>query len=71
MQENFRAIVQGSDDAIIGKTIDGLVTSWNSGTTRIFGYTADESGARPNAASCNTTHARFVACGTPPFASST
>lgn len=42
MQEHFRAIVEGSDDAIIGKTIDGLVTSWNPSATRIFGYTAEE-----------------------------
>lgn len=42
MQEYFRAIVEGSDDAIIGKTIDGLVTSWNPSATRIFGYTSEE-----------------------------
>jgi PAS domain S-box-containing protein len=36
------AIVVSSDDAIIGKTLEGRVTSWNAGATRIFGYEAEE-----------------------------
>ena len=38
----FVSMVDSSNDAVVGKTLDGIITDWNSGAERLYGYTADE-----------------------------
>ena len=41
-QANLAAIVESSDDAIVAKTLEGIITSWNKSAERILGYSAEE-----------------------------
>jgi PAS domain S-box-containing protein len=47
LSQRLAAIVESCDDAIIGNTIEGMVTVWNSGAERVFGYTAQEMIGQP------------------------
>jgi PAS domain S-box-containing protein len=41
-QSRLASIVESCDNAIIGKTLDGVIETWNAGAERIYGYSADE-----------------------------
>jgi PAS domain S-box-containing protein len=46
-QARLAAIVESSNDAIVSKTLDGVIRTWNAGAERIFGYTAAEAVGKP------------------------
>src|SRR3954470_11798406 len=42
IQARLAAIVESSDDAIVSKTLEGIITTWNRGAQRIFGWSSEE-----------------------------
>jgi PAS domain S-box-containing protein len=47
VRERLAAVVESSDDAIISKTLDGIITAWNPGAEKVFGYLSAEAVGKP------------------------
>ena len=50
------AIINSSDDAIVGKTADGVITTWNPAAERMYGYSAEEIVGQPATVLCDPDH---------------
>src|SRR4029450_82415 len=46
---HYRLIIDVSDDAIITQNLEGVISSWNTGAQRMFGYTSAETGGQSTA----------------------
>ena len=47
VRERLAAVVESSEDAIISKTLDGAISTWNRGAARVFGYSSSEAVGKP------------------------
>jgi PAS domain S-box-containing protein len=47
VREHLAAVVESSDDAIISKTLGGIITAWNHGAEKVFGYSSSEAVGQP------------------------
>ncbi|RSM70765.1 hybrid sensor histidine kinase/response regulator [Actinoplanes sp. ATCC 53533] len=65
-RQRLAVIVESSADAIIGKAVDGIITSWNAGAERLYGYRVDEAVGRDAAMlfpeDCRDREAELLAC---------
>jgi PAS domain S-box-containing protein len=47
VSRRYKSMIESSNDAVVGKTLDGIITDWNSGAEHLYGYTAREVIGKP------------------------